>query len=332
MLLSVIIPVQDVAAYISKCLDNLLSVNFQDCEILLAMGRSKDSSDVICAEYCRRFSCIRMFAQNGKGLSNARNCALREAAGEYILFADGDDFIDPEIFRGLLEGISEGRYCADVIWTDFYRYFDTKMIRRRIGRIGGRELRGLEALPEVIEPRQCFWNVWHSLYRRSFLFEHGVFFHEDTQGDYAEDVVFTSHLLLAKPDILFVDAPFYCYRIGNAASRMGTQSSIRVRETAAALSGAVEAFRCCGERWADCLIDCLQYEYVLNIALIREVHPEERVEARTAFAEYREILLPSRDLLVRGVARLISMAGLDAVARLLSLAKRIKRRREGRTL
>lgn len=329
--LSIIIPVQNVAAYLPQCLDSFLSVHLQDCEILLAMGKSMDGSDEICTDYCRRFSCIRMLAQDGKGPSNARNCALRAAAGEYVLFADGDDFIDPKTFQMLLKGIWEGEYNADVIWTDFYRYFDTKMTYRRVGGIGGRKIRGLDALPEVIEARQCFWNIWRNLYRRAFLLEHEIFFHEDTKEDYGEDVVFVSNVLLERPDILFVDAPFYCYRIGNENSRMGVHSHVRIQETAAALSWSITAFRQCGERWANCLVDCLQYDYILNIALLREIFPAERAKARAVFAGYREILLPSGDRLVRAAARFIKIIGLDAMAWLLSLAKRIKRRREGRT-
>lgn len=332
MLLSIVIPVKDVAAYLPQCLDSFLSINNQDYEILLAMGHSKDGSDEICSDYCRRFPHIRMVAQNGKGPSNARNCALWEATGEYVLFADGDDFADSEVFQAFLGKISGGHCCADVIWTDFYRYFDTGIPRRRIGRIGKRKLRGLDALPEVIEARQCFWNIWHSLYRREFLLEHEILFHEDTKGDFGEDVIFTSLALLARPDILFVDAPFYCYRMGNGGSRMGDRSCARVQETAKALSWAIDEFRRCGEKWTNCLVDCLQYDYVLNIALIREVPSAERKEARAAFDGYRETLLPSGDRLVRMVARFISMAGLGATARLLSAAKRIKRRREGRVL
>jgi len=94
ILLSIIIPVYNVEQYLKKCLDSILCCNLKDCELLLSMGKSSDRSELLCREYAQKYLFIQFFNQNGKGLSNARNCALDLAKGRYVLFLDSDDYVD----------------------------------------------------------------------------------------------------------------------------------------------------------------------------------------------------------------------------------------------
>ena len=89
MILSVIVPVYNVEAYLAGCLDSLLACDLTDCEIILSFRDSQDRSKEICDQYCSKFSFVRLISQEGTGLSNARNCAMRIACGDYLLFVRG---------------------------------------------------------------------------------------------------------------------------------------------------------------------------------------------------------------------------------------------------
>ena len=97
MTLSIIIAVFNSEKTVRCCLESILDCNLQDCEIILAVGRYSDCSNTICEEYQREHSFIRIVMQDGQGLSNARNSALRSALGEYILFIDADDYVDSSV-------------------------------------------------------------------------------------------------------------------------------------------------------------------------------------------------------------------------------------------
>ena len=90
---SIIIPVYNVAQYIRKCLNSVLSQDFSDWETLLIDDGSTDGSGVICDEYGNRDSRFRVFHKPNGGVSSARNMGLDHARGEWIWFVDSDDYI-----------------------------------------------------------------------------------------------------------------------------------------------------------------------------------------------------------------------------------------------
>lgn len=102
-----------------------MCLNVSEYEIILAMGKSTDNSELICKRYCEQFSWIQVIEQEGRELANAPNCALRMAVGEYILFMDGDDFADTVALQALLEMVWQGQYAGDMIMTDFRGFYET---------------------------------------------------------------------------------------------------------------------------------------------------------------------------------------------------------------
>lgn len=326
-LISIIVPVYNVEKYLGVCLDSLLPAVKKHDEIFLIQGNSSDSSREISGRYQKAYDCISLLEQDGFGLSNARNCGLRAAHGEYVLFVDSDDFVDTLILSRLLDTFRSGSYRIDVVMTDFYRYYETNKKERYMKQIGQRTLKGLEALPLVITGRQCFWNVWRNLYRRTFLLENQIFFKENTYG---EDIDYITRVLLADPEIVFINAHFYRYRIDRKGSLMDSASVSRVRETISVLEENICRLRSSKESWCSVVIHGYQFEYFLNLALIQELPLERREEAYQLFQAYRQILLPTEDRLVKLLAWWISLIGIPKMSRILSFAKCMKRKREHR--
>lgn len=95
-MVSVIIPIYNLASYLEKCLDSLLVQNNQDFEILLINDGSTDSSEEICLRYCEKDNRVKYFYKDNGGVSSARNLGIANASGEWIVFVDGDDIVDAD--------------------------------------------------------------------------------------------------------------------------------------------------------------------------------------------------------------------------------------------
>ena len=329
MFFTLIIPVYNVENYLKTCLESVLAAVQPQDEVLLALGVSWDKSTEIARQYEKRYPNIHLVFQDGKGLSNARNCAMRAAKGEFLLFVDSDDFVDALALRKLLEHIRMEDYCADVIMTDFFCYYDETHTTKPIRQIGDREVNGLNSLPTVIQKRQCFWNVWRYVYRRSFLLSNELYFKENTHG---EDIDFITEVFLASPNIVFWRIPFYCYRIGRQGSLMNETSLPRLRETVEILKDKIFKLNGKREEWSRVVADRFRFEYILNLALIKELPLSEQQEGETFFCGYLKVLLPTKDWVVKAFTWVIRMIGIKQTASFLLVLKKWKRRREHRTL
>ena len=114
---SVIIPVYNVAPYLRECLDSILAQSFTDWECLCVNDGSTDESGAILDEYAAKDTRFRVFHQENRGVSAARNQALACVCGEFICFADGDDIAYPwwlETFYTLQQ-----KTGADLVRTKF---------------------------------------------------------------------------------------------------------------------------------------------------------------------------------------------------------------------
>lgn len=104
MLLSIIVPGQNVEAYIGKCLDSLLNqdINSSDYEIIVVNDGSTDGTQKIVEGYASSHSNVILINQQNKGLSGARNSGVKVARGRYVMYIDSDDYIEKNVFGGLL--------------------------------------------------------------------------------------------------------------------------------------------------------------------------------------------------------------------------------------
>ena len=104
MLLSIIVPGQNVEAYIGKCLDSLLNqdISSSDYEIIVVNDGSTDRTKEIVEGYVSSHSNVILINQQNKGLSGARNSGVKVARGSYVMYIDSDDYIEKNVLGGLL--------------------------------------------------------------------------------------------------------------------------------------------------------------------------------------------------------------------------------------
>lgn len=116
--ISIIIPVYKAEATINKCLDSFINQTFNDWELILVDDGSPDSSGRICDDYCERDSRIHVIHQSNSGVSSSRQVGLESSSGIYIIHADSDDWVEPEMLEELFRVATADD--ADMVICDFY--------------------------------------------------------------------------------------------------------------------------------------------------------------------------------------------------------------------
>ena len=95
MKISVITPVYNAQKDIRKCIESILNQSFTDFELLLINDGSTDNSGEICDEYAKKDTRIKVFHQENRGPSAARNKGIDEMKGDFVTFIDADDYVEP---------------------------------------------------------------------------------------------------------------------------------------------------------------------------------------------------------------------------------------------
>lgn len=110
--ISVIIPVFNSEKYLKRCIESVLNQTYSNIEIIVINDGSTDDSKKIIEELKEKNKNIRLFSQQNKGQSAARNLGMEIAQGEYIGFVDSDDWIHPQMFSHLVKILEDNQ--ADI--------------------------------------------------------------------------------------------------------------------------------------------------------------------------------------------------------------------------
>lgn len=204
VLISVIVPVYNVEAYLPRCVESILAQTYEKLEIILVDDGTKDASDRICDEYATRDSRIRVVHKENGGLSSARNAGLDIARGEFIAFVDSDDWIEPDSYRQMLALALE----QNVKMVFAGRYDVSSDGKKKKGLCPPR--REVVDAEEVIR-RMFTWDhvdsaSWDKLYHRS-LFRQIRF----PLGKVCEDVPIMYRIVLDAGRVAMLDQPIYNY-------------------------------------------------------------------------------------------------------------------------
>lgn len=226
MQFSILIPVYNVEKYLSMCIDSVLAQNYSDYEIILLDDGATDQSGSICDTYAKRYpEKIRVIHKANEGLLMTRRRGLREAKGNYFVFVDSDDLVEPNLLETLDRSFR--KYRADMVIYRFYRFLDgsdERTIFADFPYSDGKvfEGEGKNALYERFILHHTFSNLWLKAVNRDCV---------DIDADYSqynvrrcEDVVQSFPLFDKAKRIVCVDVPLYHYR-KFAASMTGTTRS-----------------------------------------------------------------------------------------------------------
>lgn len=119
-MISIIVPIYNVANYLPKCLESISQQVFIDWECILVDDGSIDNSGDICDQWTTKDERFSVIHQKNGGVSAARNNGLKAATGEYVCFIDSDDWVDPDYLLHLDAYIGE----AEIVVSGLVQEFD----------------------------------------------------------------------------------------------------------------------------------------------------------------------------------------------------------------
>lgn len=204
MKLSVIVPVYNIEHYVSYCIESIICQNNIDMEVILVDDGSTDNSSMICDAFAEKFSNIIVIHKQNGGLSSARNAGLDIANGDYVLFIDGDDYLQNGAIKELVK-VAE-KTSVDVVQFGYEEVFGYDQYTEAIERL-------IKNKSEVVVETDRY-KFYDNLYRlggvaasactklmcldlvKLLRFKEGLL-HEDEQ--------FTSHLLANCKSIAYVN-------------------------------------------------------------------------------------------------------------------------------
>ncbi len=126
-LISIIVPIYNVEAYLEKCIDSIIAQDYTPLEIILVDDGATDRSGEICDKYAKRYENITVLHKKNGGLSSARNAGMGLMQGEYISFVDSDDYIAPDMISTLYTDLTQNN--ADISCITFLNIFPDRTVK-----------------------------------------------------------------------------------------------------------------------------------------------------------------------------------------------------------
>lgn len=227
-MISIIVPVYNVAPYLPKCLDSLVNQTYGDIEIICVNDGSTDHSGEILEEYAIKDKRIKIITQENKGLSQARNTGMEHAKGEWMMFVDSDDWIDTDCCEKII-GSTENDY--DLYFFSYKREFannsltkyifnkqerifisesDIRWLYKRLIAPNEEELRNPDKLDSLS-------TAWGKMYKSAIIKNHNIKF-VSTKEIGTEDLLFNVYYFTYLTKAIYLPEPLYHYRKSNATS------------------------------------------------------------------------------------------------------------------
>ena len=114
---SIIVPVYNVEKYLDRCVTSIVGQTLKDIEIILVDDASPDNCPVMCDNWAERDERIKVIHKQNEGLGLTRNAGMAIVQGEYVAFADSDDFVEPDMYERLYAECKKNN--LDCIYSEF---------------------------------------------------------------------------------------------------------------------------------------------------------------------------------------------------------------------
>lgn len=217
--ISYILPIYKVEKQLSRCIDSVINQDYNNIEIILVDDGSPDSCPKICDDYAQKDRRIKVVHKQNEGLGMARNSGIEVACGDFVIFVDSDDFIEPDmgskLLKVLVDSKSQVAYCNyrrvdtihgvnnDVIQSVPKHFYENEEVQEvLLGMFSNYNLNRLDGSINM--------SVWHSMYDLHFIKEHHILFKSEREY-ISEDLMFHIDFLTEASRIVFIDDVLYNY-------------------------------------------------------------------------------------------------------------------------
>ncbi len=207
--ISVIIPFYNSEKYIKICIESIINQSLKDIEIICINDGSTDNSLEIIEQLSLTDSRIKIYSQENKGVSAARNLGLSLSKGKYIYFIDSDDYIKQDTLEKSYNLAEETN--SDIIIFDVNNvYGETIISTNRVHdfvKKNKKQLIEFSSMPEIVY-QNCYTVC--KLYNKDFIYKNKLEFPVGIVN--SEDTIFWFLSLFCNPKISLLDESLYFYR------------------------------------------------------------------------------------------------------------------------
>jgi glycosyltransferase involved in cell wall biosynthesis len=287
LLVSIIVPIYNSEAFLDKCIQSIINQSYKNIEIILVNDGSIDSSGEICDTYSSIDSRVKTIHKNNGGLVSSRKTGLKASTGEYILYIDGDDWIELTLIENYVNQVL--KFKADVV------------ISSHIVNLEGREDILMNSIPpgvydkdklkSTVYPKMLYTGKfsqfgifsysWGKLYRKELLLENQL--RVDESITIGEDALCLYPTLLDADKLVILEQPGYHYR-QRADSLIKTLRKIEISKMQKVYDDFKNIFFDKGI--LDIMLPQLQY-YLLSLLIINTEGPD--IDGITDLYPFNEI-------------------------------------------
>lgn len=207
-LVSIIVPVYKVEAYVGRAIESILKQSYSNFELFLVDDGSPDNSGAICEEYAAKDGRLRVIHQKNAGAPAARNAAMEKASGDYYYFMDSDDWAEPDMLRDMV-ALAQ-RDSAQLVVAGFYidTYYsetehlqDIMQVSPAVYRNAGEFRKDAYRLFD----KNLLYTPWNKLWLRSYIEERNLRF----PSTFWDDFPFVLSVIRDVERVTVTEKPYY---------------------------------------------------------------------------------------------------------------------------
>ncbi len=207
-LISIIVPVYKVEAYVGRAIESILAQTYQNYELMLVDDGSPDNSGAICEEYAKKDKRISVFHKENGGAPSARNYAMDLAKGDYYYFMDSDDWAEPTMLEDMVRIALED--SAQLVVAGFYidTYYSDEVYLRDICQAPSAKYSDAASFRQAaagLFDRNLLYTPWNKLWQRSYIEERKLRF----PATFWDDFPFVLSVITDVERVSVTETPYY---------------------------------------------------------------------------------------------------------------------------
>lgn len=318
VLISIIIPTYNSERYLDECLNSIINQSYKNIELIIIDDGSVDNTINIINNYCLSDNRIFVCTTSNNGVSCARNIGLEKAKGEYILFVDSDDYLkDNSVLETLVNNINNN----DAIKFNTGILLNSEItINKKINCSKNDYLSGNEFIDDILSNEVDYgWYLWQYLYKKK-LWDKVVF----PKGRIFEDTYTIYKALLNADNIKVLEDTIYIHRINNDS--LTNNINYRICEDMMYVineSSKYVSSLSITNKTKQLLLNNFSYSYISLVNALNIIDNVDKSKLKTLLVNNKDILKNCKQGKTRIIKYAINILGIDFVAFLLKLRKKI---------
>ena len=268
ILFSIIIPIYNGEKYIKECLNSIIDQTFNNYEVIVVDDGSSDNSYLICKQISKLNSKIRIYKQENKGVSSARNYGLLHSNGEYIIFIDADDYIEENTLEVLFKNLKEINNNEMLVFGFKHKYknceipFETQSF----------EIDSSNSFLEeqYLTNKYIGGALWNKVFVKKIITDNNLKFDSDIH--YSEDLQFILKYSKYLNKIKYIGQQLYCYRIRKNSANYSFVSKKN--------ASVLKLYLMLIDQYKNNkkMVNILEYGYIKNYQLLKNIANKEDID------------------------------------------------------